>query len=103
VPGDDRLYRRLEVQRNAEILREMVQRSERQDAESCPGPGQGRCHGADRAVTSAGDDQGRALLQRAARRLANLTAGDQGDSGLDAVSSEGSHDSAGDVVEIAGS
>ena len=80
----DQLRRLVELGRNAEVAREMVERAERQDAERRLGPDQRRGRRADRAVAAADDQQLVAALgdRPAARRA--VAAVDQLDLGVDA-------------------
>ena len=57
--GDRTATASAELERNAEVLGEVVERAERQDAEGDAGVDQRRGDRADRAVAAAGDDQRR--------------------------------------------
>ena len=59
VPFGQERHRVVELERNAEVLGEVVERAERKDAEDDAAVDQRRRDGADRAVAAAGDDQPR--------------------------------------------
>ena len=73
---DDRLYRRVEVERNADVLGEVIERAERQHAERGLRADERRGDGAHRAVAAGGDDGAAAALRIAAgdgRQLAAVS------------------------------
>ncbi len=56
LSGDDRLHRGLEVQRESEILGEVIERAHWEDAEGCAGRNRHRRHRADGAVAAGRDE-----------------------------------------------
>ena len=74
MSGGDRLQRGRQFQRNAEVLREMVQRAERQHAEGHRLADQRRRHRVERAVAAAGHHRRAAVVERPAHRIADLVA-----------------------------
>ncbi len=86
--GGDDLGRFLEIEWNAEIAREMVERAERQDAERRLGAGERRGGRGDRAVAAADDQQWVAALGDGAGAHLALAAVDQLDLGADTGGSE---------------
>ena len=67
APGD-RLRGLAKVERNANILREVIERAERQYAERRIGCRQDRCRSTDGSVSAGGDDDARATLERIGSR-----------------------------------
>lgn len=62
APGGQRPHGSLQVEGYPQVLREVIERAERQHAERRGGPDQGRGHRADGAVAAAGRHDLRALL-----------------------------------------
>ena len=56
LAGDDRLHRRVEVERDSDVLGEVVERAERQHAERSLRADECRRYGADCSVATGGDD-----------------------------------------------
>ena len=96
--GDDRLHRRVEVERDADVLGEVVERAERQHAERSLRADECRGDGADRSVAAGGDDGAAAFLGIAAGDWCQVAAVPDDDGlGLGAVLAEQRGDALGQL------
>ncbi len=101
VPRGDRRRRFLDLQGDAEVFGEMIERAEREHAERHVRPGKHACQGADAAIASAHDNgvylAASGLRQSVLRSPAQSVAVDEPDLGRDVIAGEGVRQRALDV------